>query len=384
VTPRVSLVSSSAATCYGGAETYVLNAARVLSAGCEVHLVSGKGAPTDDLKRLLATSGVVFHGLPFIPRRSAFSRSFIRGPLRAKVNEFDVEALSFLWPPWRIKKALEGSDVVEVNYAAESLIFPLLDKGVRKIIHFHGPWLPRVYAHLRGWVNKSVDLMVTCSGWSKREIEKVLGGRHRVEVIYNGVDTDVFCPSDVRNAAMDEVSDPTLPRIGTVGRLGPEKGTDLLMEVARGLQGRAEFFAAGPLDGGLEEKIGRGGAPANFHLLGPMPNRELPGFYNSIDCFVLPTLFEAFSITLVEAMASGKAVVASRTGGIPEVVEHNKQGILVEPKDGAALRKAIDTVIGSRSLMSDMGEAGRARVVEKFSVERMGREIRQLFLQGGQ
>ena len=380
MTRRVSLVSSSAATCFGGAETYVLNAARALSADCEVRLVSGKGTPTADVEKLLASSGVVFHGLPFISRRSAFSRSLIRGPLRAKVNELDVEALSLLWPPWRIKKALERSDVVEVNYAAEGLIFPLLDRGAKKIIHFHGPWLPRIYAHLSGWINKSVDLMVTNSRWSKEEIEKALGGKAGVEVLYNGVDTDVFCPSDARNAAMDEIADPRLPRIGTVGRLGPDKGTDLLMEVAQGLQGEAEFFAAGPPDGRLAEKIAREGTPANFHMLGPVPNWELPKFYNSIDCFVLPTLFEAFSITLVEAMASGKAVVASRTGGIPEVVEHNKQGILTAPKDGAALREAISTMIGDRRLMSDMGEAGRARVLEKFSIERIGREIRQLFL----
>jgi glycosyltransferase involved in cell wall biosynthesis len=380
VTPKISLVSSSAATCFGGAETYVLNAARLLSADCDVHVVSGKGELTDDLKDLLATTGVVFHGLRFIGRRSAFSRSLIRGRLRAKLNEFDVEALSLLWPPRRIKKALEQSDVVEVNYATEGLIFPLLDRGARKIMHFHGPWLPRIYAHLKDKINKSVDLMVTCSRWSKGELEKLFGGKPGVEVIYNGVDTDVFRPVDMRNAAMDEASDTRLPRLGTVGRLGPEKGTDLLMEVARAMQGKAEFFAAGPLDSSLAEKIERKGAPANFHVLGPVPNQALPEFYNSIDCFVLPTLFEAFSITLVEAMASGKAVVASRTGGIPEVVEHNKQGILVQPNDGAALREAIGTVIGDRSLMSDMGEAGRARVLEKFSIKQMGREIRQLFL----
>lgn len=377
---KISLVSSSAATCFGGAETYVLNAARVLSADCEVHLVSGKGEPTEDLKGLLASSGVVFHGLRFIGRRSAFSRSLIRGRLRAKLNELDVEALSLLCPPRRIKTALEQSDVVEVNYAVEGLIFPFLDRGAKKIIHFHGPWLPRIYAHLRDKINKSVDLMVTCSRWSKAELEKQLGGRQVVEVVYNGVDTDVFRPADIRNAAVDGASGAGLPRIGTVGRLGPEKGTDLLMEVARTMQGKAEFFAAGPLEGSLADKIKRGGAPANFHALGPVPNRELPGFYNSIDCFVLPTLFEAYSITLVEAMASGKAVVASRTGGIPEVVEHNRQGILVAPNNGAALKEAIGTVIGDRGLMSDMGEAGRARVLEKFSIGRMGREIRQLFL----
>ncbi len=273
---KISLVSSSAATCFGGAETYVLNAARVLSADCEVHLVSGKGEPTEDLKGLLASSGVVFHGLRFIGRRSAFSRSLIRGRLRAKLNELDVEALSLLCPPRRIKTALEQSDVVEVNYAVEGLIFPFLDRGAKKIIHFHGPWLPRIYAHLRDKINKSVDLMVTCSRWSKAELEKQLGGRQVVEVVYNGVDTDVFRPADIRNAAVDGASGAGLPRIGTVGRLGPEKGTDLLMEVARTMQGKAEFFAAGPLEGSLADKIKRGGAPANFHALGPVPNRELP------------------------------------------------------------------------------------------------------------
>ena len=338
VKPRISLVSSSAATCFGGAETYTLNAARILAADCEVHLVAGKGRPTDDVKNLLGPSGITLHGLRFISRDSVFSRNLIRGWFRTKVNEFDVEALSLLCPPTRIRSVLERSDVVEVNYPTESLIFPLLDGRVRKIIHFHGPWLPPIYAHLKEKINKSADVLVTCCNWSKAELEKRLPAKSQVEVIYNGVDTDAFHPVNAPDFSVVGTYDRRLPRFGTVGRLGAAKGTDLLMEVARTMQGKAEFFAAGPPDRAFANQLKMKGAPANFHMLGPIPNHEMPRFYGFVDCFVLPSLFETFPLTLLEAMASKKAVVASRTGGIPEAVEHNKQGVLIPPDDGAALK----------------------------------------------
>jgi glycosyltransferase involved in cell wall biosynthesis len=378
--PRVSLVSSSAGTCFGGAETYTLNTARILSADCEVHLVTGKGQPTDDLKNLLRSSGITLHGLRFISRNSILSRTLIRGWFRTKLNELDVEALSLLCPPRGIRGILERSDVVEVNYATEGLIFPLLPSRVRKIIHFHGPWLSPIYAHLKERINKSADILVTCSKWSKGELEKRLPAKSQVEVIYNGVDTDVFYPVDEPDFNTVETYDRGLPRFGTAGRLGAAKGTDLLMEVARTMQGKAEFFAAGPLDRAFTKTIETKGTPANFHVLGPISNYKMPGFYGFIDCFVLPSLFETFPITLLEAMASKKAVVASRTGGIPEAVEDNKQGILIPPNDGAALKNAIGTMIENRNYMSDLGESGRARALEKFSLKNMRREITQLYL----
>ena len=361
-------------------ETYVLNTARILSADCEVHLVAGKGQPTDDVKNLLASSQVTLHSLRFISRNSIFSRNLIRGWFRTKVNELDVEALSLLCPPRRIRRILERSDVVEVNYATESLIFPLLDSRVRKIIHFHGPWLSPIYAHLKERINKSADVLVTCSKWSKGELEKRLPAGSRVEVIYNGVDTDAFCPVDAPDFRIVGTYDRRLPRFGTVGRLGAAKGTDLLMEVARTMQGKAEFFAAGPLDRAFAKQIETKGTPTNFHMLGAVPNHQLPRFYGFIDCFVLPSLFETFPITLLEAMASKKAVVASRTGGIPEAVEDNKQGVLIPPNDGTALKNALGMMIENRAFMSDLGESGRVRALERFSLKNMSREIKQLYL----
>jgi glycosyltransferase involved in cell wall biosynthesis len=152
------------------------------------------------------------------------------------------------------------------------------------------------------------------------------------------------------------------------------------MEVARTMQGKAEFFAAGPLDRAFAKKMEAKGVPTNFHMLGAVPNHQLPRFYGFIDCFVLPSLFETFPITLLEAMASKKAVVASRTGGVPEAVEDNKQGILIPPNDGAALKNAIGTMIENRNFMSDLGESGRVRALEKFSIKKMGREIKELYL----
>ena len=165
----VCIVSGSAATCFGGAETFVLNTARVLSGECEVHIVSGKGEPTGDTKRLLASSGVVLHALRYISRNSAFSRRLIRGWLRSKVNEFDVEALSLLTPPGTIKET-DGAVRRGCGQLRDRKPYFPLHRQRRKEDHpLPLPWLSPIYAHLKGMINRSVDVMVTCSAWSKGE-----------------------------------------------------------------------------------------------------------------------------------------------------------------------------------------------------------------------
>jgi glycosyltransferase involved in cell wall biosynthesis len=95
---------------------------------------------------------------------------------------------------------------------------------------------------------------------------------------------------------------------------------------------------------------------------------DIPTFLSQVDIFVLPSLFEGLGVSVLEAMAAGKAVIASRVGGLPELVIDSVTGLLVAPRDIEGLAQAISTLAGDRSLIRAMGEKGRARLNEKFTM----------------
>ncbi|MEI6154461.1 MAG: glycosyltransferase family 4 protein, partial [Deltaproteobacteria bacterium] len=115
-------------------------------------------------------------------------------------------------------------------------------------------------------------------------------------------------------------------------------------------------------------------------FLGSLPNNTLPSFYNFVDCFVLPSLFEAFGITLIEAMSCGKTVIASNVGGIPEVVDDGYNGILIVPGNYISLKEAIIRIINDRNLRINLGNSARQKVVENFTIEKTYEELKFLYL----
>jgi glycosyltransferase involved in cell wall biosynthesis len=102
-------------------------------------------------------------------------------------------------------------------------------------------------------------------------------------------------------------------------------------------------------------------------------------FIAQFDVFVLPSLLEGLGIVLLEAMALGKPIVASRVGGIPEVVQHGKTGLLVKPADVEALCHGLLTLCHDPATCRQMGEEAKKRVVECFSVERMLEQLYRLY-----
>ena len=169
-----------------------------------------------------------------------------------------------------------------------------------------------------------------------------------------------------------------MTRFGTVGRLSKAKGTDLLFRVASELEGMAEFFAVGPCEEDFFQEIKKSKI-RNFHLLGTLPNNELPAFYNFIDCFVLPSLFEAFGITLIEAMSCGKPVIASDTGGIPEIIDHENNGLLIKAGDFNSLKEAVIRIINDIDLRTYLGKSGRQKVIENFTIEKTYKELKDFY-----
>jgi glycosyltransferase involved in cell wall biosynthesis len=204
-------------------------------------------------------------------------------------------------------------------------------------------------------------------------------------VIPNGVDLARFDLPLAACALRREFGIPGgAPVLGVVARLEPEKGHRYLIEAMPAiLRGAPETWLVIVGEGSLDASL-RGLAAS---LLGPAARRivftgrreDVAAITAEIDVAVLPSLREAQGISILEAMARRKPVVASAVGGIPEVLTNGLHGLLVPPADPLALAEACIRLACSPSLRSRMGEAGRATVEARFSLDAMVRQIEAIY-----
>ena len=172
------------------------------------------------------------------------------------------------------------------------------------------------------------------------------------------------------------------PLIGAVGRLSPEKGQGFLMQALPAILAafpRAACVIAGegPSRAALEEESRRLGIGDRVVFLGF--RRDVPMVLAALDLFVQPSIYEGFGLSLLEAMAAGLPVVASRVGGIPEVIEDGHTGILVQPQDPAALAGAVVRLLGDTEGARRLGESAANRARERYSLSRVAQRVDDLY-----
>jgi glycosyltransferase involved in cell wall biosynthesis len=162
--------------------------------------------------------------------------------------------------------------------------------------------------------------------------------------------------------------------VGNVGRLALQKGQrhliaamPLLLE--RVPRAHAIIAGGGDLEDFLKELANEMGIAERVHVLGP--RKDVPELMHAIDVFAMPSIWEGFGLVLLEAMAAGRPIVASRVATIPEVVVDGETGILVPAGDPLALAEALATLADQPRLARQYGEAGRERLRSRFSIEKM-------------
>lgn len=196
----------------------------------------------------------------------------------------------------------------------------------------------------------------------------------RVRQIDNGVDVQRFHPPQDRAQARAAAGGSTgRPLVGLVGRLSAEKGVFHLLDAVARLPDAFDvaIVGDGPLRGEIEARVESLGLRSRVHLLGN--RRDVEPLYRGFDVFVLSSLVEAFPMALLEAMASGCAVVATRVGEVPRMVSDGVTGVLVPAADSGALSEALSGLIQSPELAGRLGRQGRDDVVARFSAQRMAR-----------
>lgn len=289
---------------------------------------------------------------------------------------------------WRLLRQLRPDIVHTRNLSALEAQLPAALAGVPVRVHGeHGRDMHdidgtnRKYNLLRRAFRPLVDRYIPLS----RDLEQWL--RNQVEVpgkkivhICNGVDSELFHPaqSGRKLLPLEGFADKDSIVIGTLGRMQTVKDQLtlvraflLLLERLPGARGRLRLalIGDGPLRAEAQELLRQAGALDLCWL--PGSRDDTPHLLRCLDIFVLPSLAEGISNTILESMASGLPVVATRVGGNPELVKENHTGTLVPPNDAPAMADALQSYIEDPQMMRRHGEEGRRRVEEEFSLTHM-------------
>jgi alpha-maltose-1-phosphate synthase len=209
----------------------------------------------------------------------------------------------------------------------------------------------------------------------------------RIRVIRNGIDTSEYAP-DAATWVLDRYGiDPGRPYVIFVGRITRQKGVPVLLRAASGLDQQAQLvLLAGQADTPeLEAEVTelvaglRASRTGVIWIPEMLPKPEVIQLLSHATVFACPSIYEPLGIVNLEAMACGTAVVASRTGGIPEVVADGRTGLLVPPGEPEPLAAALNTLIRDPDRAAAMGEAGRKRAVAEFGWPAIAAQIADLY-----
>ena len=334
--------------------------------------------PAQDIADAVAASGIPVLRIP---------------ALRREVNPFrDAAAL------WQLMRAIgkDRYDLVHCHTSKAGLLGRVAARlcGVRRVVYTpHGTVLEGyfgraatwAFARLEGVAAPLADRIVSLT---PREIGQYLaegiGIPEQHTFIYNGIDVDAFAAgAEDRATVRAELGvPPEAFWILSVGRLEEVKGHVHLIEAMPEVLRRhpeAVIMVAGegPLRPDLIARARSLGVAER--LLLPGRRQDVARLLRAADLFALPSLNEGLGLALLEAMAAGLAAVASRTGGVPEVVVDGETGLLVPPGNARALAGAILALAADSGMRRRMGEAGRERVRRHFSIALAVRETERLY-----
>ncbi|MDI6792443.1 MAG: glycosyltransferase [bacterium] len=321
-----------------------------------------------------------------------------RGPVADEIERCGIKVVSL---------DMEG----KLNLNAPLKLFSLLKKEKVDILHsylFHANLLARIVGRLarvpiiissertmemegrhRLIINRLTAPLADCITVNSNSVREFVSHRigidsQKLVTIYNGLDVSDFQRKEGDSSGVKKKwgidSDKVV--IGCVARFDPPKGVEYLLQAAVRVIAKhpnALFLLVGygPLRRKLEDMTEELGLASKVIFTGEC--NDVPGMLSIMDIFVLPSLYEGFPNAVLEAMAASRPVVATSVAGIPEIVVDNETGLLVPRANPEALAEAINTLIQYPEMAEKMGQAGRSRVEDYFSLEKMVEETEELY-----
>lgn len=224
------------------------------------------------------------------------------------------------------------------------------------------------------WKYRQVDLFIASSEAIRQILVQDGVDPHRAITVHEGVDVERLDRIEPISVQAELWLPHHAPVVGNVAALVPHKGQRHLIDAAAMLlrdapDARVVIFGEGPLRPRLEQQVKQ--LRLERHVFLPGFRADVQGLIKTFDVFVMSSETEGLGTSLLDAMAAARPCVATRTGGIPEVVVNGETGLLVPPRDSAALARALARLLRDAPLRQRFGEAGRRRVMAQFTLDRM-------------
>jgi glycosyltransferase involved in cell wall biosynthesis len=337
----------------GGIETWTKNIAERLAKSAEVFLVTGrvKGCP----KKETATGVKIWRTSPFVLSNLSAS------PL--------IYSLSLL--PFVFFKSLsivkkEKIDIIHCQGFLSSFLGFSLAKitGVPYIVTVQR--LEKKNNPFKNFIYRQAAFCIAASLAVKKNFEDI--GVKRIEIIPNGIDLARFKGSARQRTGQFTVI--------AVARLEKVKGLEYLIQAVSDFQ--LIIVGGGSEKKNLENLVEKLNKKEEVRFLGEVPNTAIPGYLAQADCFCLPSLKEGFGIVVLEAQAAGLPVVATRVGGILDLIEDRKTGLLVEPQNSQALNKAILEIKTNPELARRLADNAKANLI-KYEWDNIAEKVYQIY-----
>lgn len=344
----------------GGAETFARETYLRLNKNHNVHIVAGGGY----MQQENILSSLQTYRFPYTGRRSSIA-SKVQTLIGKNHDLFWLESLTFYNNAKHHFKH-HNYDVIHTHYFLDMILKRHIISPVVLSLHGYptGNMKSRLYRKILS--KYTPDLALSCSKFVQEQYNAI---GIESEVLYNGVDINRFKPEKKDSTLLKKHDLEGKQVILFVGRFTQQKGLDKLIEAFCALDSDDVALVAvgdGPLRSQAEQWVMQNIDSGNVVFPGIVSIEDLPKYYNLADIFVIPSLFEPLSIVTMEAMACGKPVIASQTGGIPEVVSE-KCGLFVQPGDMRELIYNLQMLLIDENLCRTLGKEGRKRAETVFS-----------------
>ncbi len=347
----------------GGIGNYILSLSSELKKkGVEVIVVSSGGNLEDELKKN--------------------DISHIRLDMKTK---FELSPKVFI-SALRLAKIIKNEkvDMIHAHSRVSQAVafFASVMTGASFVTTCHGYFKKKFRGIFDTWGEKVVAISDAVNAHLKDDLGVKEG---RISLIYSGVDMDRFLRrySDAEIREIKKVVGlKDAPVVGTIGRLSSVKGQKFLIEAMRDIISKMPGVQCLIVGSGDEESALKSlaltlGIEGYVHFAPSDP--DTAKFLSLMDVFVFPSINEGLGIALLEALAAGLPCVASRVGGINNIITDGSNGMLVEAGDSSAIAGAVIRLLGNPGLRRDMGERGRRVVAEKFPIGLMADKMIKLY-----
>jgi glycosyltransferase involved in cell wall biosynthesis len=270
-----------------------------------------------------------------------------------------------------------------IHFHEAELSFPLFSFLIKKpkILHLHGirvDFMERYHIY-RMMFKHVTNYYISITKEMKNDLIKLGICHSRIFYLPNAIDTELFHPDN------DKKEDNLILYLG---RITPVKGLHILLGALRYLQRPVRLVVIGPVNDLkyyenitklIEKENKKGKNQVEYASI--LPLKEAIKFYQKATAFILPSYWEAFPMTLLEALACGTPVIATPVGGIPEIIKNHETGILVPPGDSIRLAEAINYLLENEDVRLKMAREGRKLVIEQYSLENACNKLCSIYKQ---